>query len=364
MKLTTRTWASIASLLLLGLLAWKFAAILTYVFAAAVISLVARPLLKLLDRVRIRRRPLPDWLTAIVAMLVLVGGAMLLLSMLIPPVLQQAQELEQIDVDAIAQGLEEPLTIVEGLLHTYGIAASDVSIESYIQEKVVSVIGATRLSSLAGAIVGFTGDLFIGLFSVLFISFFFLKERTLLHDIVQVVTPDAYLDKVNNIFDTAKPLLTRYFAGLLLEVLLVGLLVALGLSLVGVRNALVIGFLAGLFNVIPYLGPLIGGALAVVLSLLGGLHLDFYTAMLPMVGKVLVVILIVQLIDNFVFQPLIYSNSVKAHPLEIFLVILMAGTLAGVGGMILAIPVYTLFRVVARAFFNQFKIIQSLTQSL
>ncbi|MEO1451376.1 MAG: AI-2E family transporter, partial [Bacteroidota bacterium] len=155
-----------------------------------------------------------------------------------------------------------------------------------------------------------------------------------------------------------------YFIGVVSEVLLVGLLISAGLSLLGVEDAFVIGFFAGLFNVIPYLGPIIGAVFGISLTLLGNLELEFYTMLIPLVLRVIVVFVVVQLIDNFVFQPLIYSSSVKAHPLEIFLVILMAGNVAGVGGMILAIPTYTILRVVAREFFDQFKIIQSLTSQM
>ncbi|MEL6851746.1 MAG: AI-2E family transporter, partial [Bacteroidota bacterium] len=139
---------------------------------------------------------------------------------------------------------------------------------------------------------------------------------------------------------------------------------SIGLGFLRVENAFVIGIFAGLFNVIPYVGPIIGGILGVSFAVLGALDMEFYSEMLPLILKVLVVITGVQLIDNFVFQPYIYSSSVKAHPLEIFFVILMASSIAGIGGMIVAIPVYTILRVIAKEFFNQFKLIQSLTRSI
>lgn len=100
------------------------------------------------------------------------------------------------------------------------------------------------------------------------------------------------------------------------------------------------------------------------MATLGALELDFYGGILPLVVKVLIIFVVVQLIDNFVFQPLIYSSSVKAHPLEIFLVILAAGSLFGIGGMVLAIPTYTVFRVIAKEFFDQFKVVRSITRSI
>lgn len=185
-----------------------------------------------------------------------------------------------------------------------------------------------------------------------------------MHGIVMTLTPTQYADEVNNILERTKTLLSRYFIGVILEVLLVGGLISIGLSLLGVENAFVIGFFAGLFNVIPYLGPVIGAVLGVVFAVLGALEMDFNSYILPLALKVLVVIVIVQLVDNLVLQPFIYSSSVKAHPLEIFLVILMAGNVAGVGGMILAIPAYTILRVVAKEFFDQFRVVQSITKDL
>jgi predicted PurR-regulated permease PerM len=88
------------------------------------------------------------------------------------------------------------------------------------------------------------------------------------------------------------------------------------------------------------------------------------TETLPILGLMVVVFVSVQVIDNVLFQPLIYSSSVKAHPMEIFLVIIAAGSFAGVLGMILAIPVYTIFRVLGAEFLSEFKIIRKLTENM
>lgn len=94
------------------------------------------------------------------------------------------------------------------------------------------------------------------------------------------------------------------------------------------------------------------------------LGLDFYTEMLPLILKVIGAFAAMQMLDNFVLQPFIFSNSVLAHPLEIFIVILVGAKLSGILGMILAIPVYTVIRVIARAFLSEFKIVQKLTGHL
>ena len=83
--------------------------------------------------------------------------------------------------------------------------------------------------------------------------------------------------------------------------------------------------------------------------------------MLPMLSKVVIVFGAMQLLDNFILQPWIFSNSVLAHPLEIFIVILMGAQINGIIGMVLAIPVYTVLRVIARAFLSEFKLVQKIT---
>ena len=136
------------------------------------------------------------------------------------------------------------------------------------------------------------------------------------------------------------------------------------MSFLEIQHVILIGFLAGVINVIPYVGPVIGGLIGVLIGISTNLQLEFYTELLPLSGKIFLVFATMQLIDNFIFQPLIFSNSVKAHPLEIFIVVLSSGTIWGITGMIVAIPFYTLFRVVAKEFLSEFKVIEQLTKNL
>ncbi|MFK7970269.1 MAG: AI-2E family transporter [Bacteroidia bacterium] len=251
----------------------------------------------------------------------------------------------------VAEGDEDPVN-------------SQIAFQNMIKDQVIAIAGTISVSSIINNIGSFFGNLFVGLFSVSFISFFFLKESKLLNGIIGMLTPEKYEEGVSNILSKLKPLLSRYFLGVLFEVLLVGGLLSLGLWIIGVPNAIFIGFLAGTLNVIPYLGPIIGAVLGLVFTVLSSLELGFSKELFYLLGQVLVVFGVVQIADNILFQPLIYSNSVKAHPLEIFLVILMAGTLAGPVGMILAIPVYTIFRAIAQEFLSEFKIVKTMTKGI
>lgn len=134
--------------------------------------------------------------------------------------------------------------------------------------------------------------------------------------------------------------------------------------MIGIENALILGIISGLLNLIPYIGPLMSIILGLLLGITSELAIDLHNSIGILSLKILVVYLITLTIDNIITQPIIFSKSVKAHPLEIFLLVLIAGTLFGIIGMIAAIPVYTILRVIAREFFPELKIVKKITESM
>ena len=213
---------------------------------------------------------------------------------------------------------------------------------------------------------GILGNLFIAFFAISFITFFFLRDEKLFAESVLTLVPDKHVESFRHAMNSTRSLLMRYFLGILGQITGIFTLVTCGLTIIGVgfSHSLLIGLIAALLNVIPYLGPLMGSAIGILLGIATHIDLEFYTQLLPLIGKMIGVFVIVQLIDNFIFQPFIFSSSVKAHPLEIFIVILMAGSLAGIPGMILAIPSYVVIRVFAKEFFNKFKVVKKLTKNI
>jgi predicted PurR-regulated permease PerM len=180
------------------------------------------------------------------------------------------------------------------------------------------------------------------------------------------LTPDKYEDNVLHIIDDTSRLLTRYFGGILVQITIITTYVSITLSLFGVKNAILIGFFAALVNVIPYIGPLIGAMFGVLVTISANVGPDvaFYAVIMPQLIVVVIVFASMQLMDNLLLQPIIFSNSVKAHPLEIFLVILIGAQLGNIVGMLLAIPTYTVIRIIAKNMLSEFKIVQKLTSSL
>ena len=199
---------------------------------------------------------------------------------------------------------------------------------------------------------------------MLFISFFFLKDSRLFESGVLTFIPDNKESRWKTSSTKIKDLLSRYFVGLIFQILILFIIYTIGLLIIGVENAIVIAFLCALLNLIPYVGPLIGAFLMLTLTMTSNLGESFSDIILPKTFWVFVVFIIGQLIDNFGSQPIIFSKSVKSHPLEIFLVILIAGILFGVVGLIIAIPAYTAIKVILKEFLSENKIVKKLTKGL
>lgn len=353
------------SLVAIGLILWYFIAIVAYILIAVILSFVGRPIVDLLRKIRFKKFQFPDWLAATISLIILWGIIITFFYVFVPLVSNETKVLSEIDINQIETNLREPINNFEIFLEKF-TGKSDIDIEKYISENIYSIISKIDISGFFDSFTNIIAEVFIAFFSISFIAFFFLRDSNLFVEGVMTFIPSKHEEKVRNVFSSVKKLLVRYFLGLTLEVFLVMTLDTLGLIIVGINfeNALVIGLLAGMLNVIPYIGPIVGGILGLIIGATLNIDLDFYSELLPLMGFMAIVFVVTQIIDNIVFQPLIYSNSVHAHPLEIFLVILIAGSAFGILGMILAIPGYTILRVIGREFFDQYELVNKLTQNL
>lgn len=348
--------------LALGL--WYFKTILTYVLISAVLSIIGGPIIRFLNKQTIFKRPFPPTLSAVIALLSFLLLIFAFLNIFAPLVAAEARSLSKIDVQEVSSQLSVQFEGMMSYLERYNLSGDERSNEEFLIEQLKQIVSFGDVQSVFNNLFGIIGNIFIALFSILFITFFFLRDLSMVKRIIMTITPDKHMGRMQSILTNTRKLLTRYFGGLVIQVTIVTILISTVLSLLGVENAFLIGFLAGLVNLIPYIGPIIGALIGIFISVTTNLDLDLYNELLPLVLKIAGTFLVVQLIDNFFTQPYIFSNSVNAHPLEIFIVISMAGTIAGVGGMILAIPVYTLVRIVAAEFLSGFKIVRSLTKHL
>ncbi|MBN3034362.1 MAG: AI-2E family transporter [Bacteroidales bacterium] len=343
---------------------WFFSDIVVYILVSGVLSFMGHPLVSLFDRIRIRNVQFPHSLSAVLALIIILGVMVSLVLLFIPLVAGQAETIAGIDIEKITFDLQSPIASLQDFLIRYNIIADDQTIESSIKTQLQSVLSMATFANFFNNLISLTGTLFIAVFTVVFLTFFFLRDRHLFFNGILLFVPVKYEEKAANALNEIKNLLSRYFIGLSLEVISMITLLTSGLLLLGVENALLIGFLGGFMNIIPYLGPVIGAIMGVIIAVTSSLSAEIYSGLLDISLRVVGAFVVANLIDNLVLQPVIYSNSVKAHPIEIFLVILMAGSLAGVPGMILAIPGYTVIRIVAKEFLSQFKLVKKLTAKI
>ncbi|MBK8652868.1 MAG: AI-2E family transporter [Haliscomenobacter sp.] len=360
----TRYLIGVLAMLLIGFFVYRFSNIVAYVLAAWVLSLIGSPLVRMYRRIKIGRLRVGVSAAALLTILTffLVGGLFLLL--FIPLIIKQANNLAHVDYLAIAGTLEVPFNRLIHWLSQYGVTVPADSLEGLVQRSLKGWFEPNRLSHMLTQAVTAVGNTLVNVFSTIFITFFFLQERRLFMNFILAITPEAYEEPARETMRDTVLLLSRYFRGILLQITIITVYVSVFLTILGVKNALLIGFFAAIMNMIPYLGPLFGGAFGIFITLSSNLELDFYTEMLPLLGKVLGVFITVQWLDNYFLSPTIFSKSVLAHPLEIFLVVLMGANVAGVVGMVLAIPAYTIFRVFAKEFLHQFKIVQKMTDRM
>jgi len=337
----------------MGFIAWYFLRVVVYLLVSFVLALLGKPIMDFLASLRVGRFRLPTGVSAFITLLLMIGLLAALFSFMLPLLARQASIVSELSVQGITTSLEEPLLRVEMRFQEWGILAPNETITSKILAELSVIATFERFSAIFNSLLGIIVEIFIGFLAIAFITFFFLKEEHLFSRGILFFTPQPYKEEASNIFAESKELLRRYFTGLFTDLAAVFVLISLCMWLLGLKNALVVGFFAGVLNVIPYVGPIIATFIGVFLGISINLDLDFYTQMLPLILKIVASFIIVNTIDVSVLQPLIYSKSVRSHPLEIFIVFILAGILGGVFGMIIAIPSYSVLRIFIKVFLEK-----------
>ncbi len=348
--------AIIVGVFLLLFFLYKIQSVLVYIAIAAVLSLIGRPIVRFLKS----KLKFKNTIAVVVTMLALVGLFVGLVRMFIPLIVEQGHNLSLLNIEELQGNIED-------LYHQVSkyFALNNIDVEQSLKDSnLLSKLDYSIIPNFLNSVVSGFGSFSIGLFSVLFITFFLLKDSQLLEHGIMVLVPDTKETRMERSFNKIKDLLSRYFIGLIFQILILFIIYTIVLLIFGIKNAIVIAFLCALLNLIPYIGPLIGGVLMLILTMTSNLDASFSEVILPKTIYVMIGFIIGQLVDNFFSQPFIFSKSVKSHPLEIFLVIIIAGLLFGVIGMIVAIPTYTASKVVMKEFLSENKIVKQLTKNL
>ena len=333
--------------------AWYFRSILVCIMISAVLSLIGKPFMKLLRSVKIGKFRLGPALSAVITIAVLAS---------ILSLFRIFSQMSAINFEEITQKLASPLYKYNIMLHNmFPTMDAGITIESMIMDQIQQIVNIDLFTNAVNSIASFLMHFLVDAFTIVFVTFFFLKDSNTFSNMVLMFVPDKYEEHTRRALRSADNLLVRYFTGISIEAILITVINTLGLHFIGgvdFQLAVVLAFISGVFNVIPYIGPIAAGDFGTVMG-------DITSGILGiLLIKLALIFFFTHLIDVFVFQPLIYSNSVKAHPLEIFLVILVAGHIRGIMGMLAAIPAYTVLRVFAREFFYGFKLVQKLTDKM
>ena len=334
--------------------------VIAYVALAVVFALIGRPVVLFL-RTKLK---FPNLLAVCVTIFLLFALLVGLVWLFIPLVTEQGEKLALLDLKSMQAELE---IFFQELSNSFGGAkemVEEIVEEVDIEETVKKELNIGFLPRMFESLMQIAGTMSVSLFSIIFISFFLLKDTKTIQGTVVRMFPSIHRLRIMNSLDATKNLLSRYFIGLLLQILVLFIIYAATLTLVGIEHPLAIAFLCALFNIVPYVGPIVGAAFMMVFTVTSNLGLDFSTVIIPKLGYVAIGVVVGQLIDNFFSQPFIFSNSVKSHPLEIFLIIIIAGLLFGIVGMVVAVPGYTVLKVILREFIPENRIVKALTSQM
>ena len=295
--------ASLIIVLLIGLyqVVVSIQSVLFYLLIAAVVSLIGRPITQLLKRIKFG-----NTLSSVTTIAILMIAFFGIVSLLLPVIFEQAKNLSLLNVNAFEATATKLINELSIYLSGYG-----VDLQSWVDRSLAEVDYSflpDAINTVLNGLSGFT----IGVFSVIFISFFFLKDSGLLERMVMVFVLDKNVKRVEKSILSIKNLLSRYFIGLLVQITVLFIIYTLVLLIFGIPNAVTIALVCALLNIIPFLGPIIGTVLIIFLTMTSNLDASFASVTLPKTIYVLIGFTIGQLIDNFLTQPYVFSTSVKS----------------------------------------------------
>lgn len=349
-------------------LVWYFSDVVIYILVAGVLSLIGNPLASRIKKVNVKNHHIPDWAASILTILVIFGIFAAVVMLVVPIFSNLVRDIASMNIGNTLKSLSVPLYELNTfLVDKFPQLGPDFKVENSILEQLQKLLSFSAFSSILGSVTSFLAGTVVALFSIVFISFFFFKEEGLFTKIITALVPNKAENEAIAAIGDIQNLLTRYFVGLLVEVCGVAIINFIGLALVakmGFNASISIAFVTGIMNIVPYVGPILGGTLGVVIAVVMkyasqvplGLDVNFWVFILILIA----IFCVAQIIDNYLFQPVIYSNSIKAHPLEIFIVFLTAGHIGGILGMLVAIPCYTTVRAIAGRFFRNIKVVDRL----
>ncbi len=312
------------------LLGYYFATLIGYAIVAVIFSYILDPIVNRMQVAGMNRTvAITATLTAVI--LVLIWISTNVIPMVVNEMVKLASQLNLENLQSIAAQIEQRLSRQFTFLP-----------EGFLQENITQafseLIDVGQLPTALSNIIGIFTNIFSAFLVIPFATFFFLKDGNRIRRSMLQLVPNKYFETSLSLLDKIETRLGIYFRSVLLQSLLVAFFSWLGLTIVGLNNALSVGIAVGIANSIPYFGPVIGYVLSVTVSIV---EVGDFSLVLPCI----IAILFVQILDNVVFQPFIFSRSADMHPLAILFIILIGAQLAGLLGMLVAIPIATVIKI-------------------
>jgi len=342
----------LSAIALIILLLFKIRLGLLYIFISIILTLIITPFNKLLkNKLKMRNS-----LSSLLSLTMLISFLSLIIVLFVPVLTKQGKNLSLLNTLEFREKIQSTITGLKDYFETQNISVLD-----FISDlNIISEIDFSFVTKLFNSIISQIGSFSIGVLSVMFITFFLLKDGNIIFNKIIKLFPKKHVNKLSKSFIKIEDLLTRYFIGVSLQILILFSFYLALLLIIGIENAFAIAFICAILNIIPYLGPLISIILMIILSVTSSLDIFLINDFITNSFWLFTGFVFIQLIDNFLLQPYIFSSSVKSHPLEVFIVIISAGLLFGIFGLIIAIPVYTTIKVIYQSFFDTKKMISNI----
>lgn len=316
-----------------------FSTLFAPVLVAGFLYYILNPIVNLLMKTKMKRI-----FAILIVFLLLIIALVLLLVSVIPSLISQLSSLASNmpdvfkSVEAWVYQMAE-LPIFKDFDLTKYIEQLDISYGNIIQQFI------SGLSSSLGSIVSTVASTTIIIVTAPFILFYMLKDGDRMVPGIKRFLPKKRQNDIVELLGKLNKTLSSYISGQAIECLFVATFTVIGYSLIGVRYAFLFGVIAGITNLIPYLGPYIGLAPAVFVTVFD----EPFKALLCCL-----VVLIVQQIDGNIIYPNVIGKSLQIHPLTIILILLVAGNIAGLLGIFLAVPFYAVCKTIVVHIFQMF----------
>ncbi|MFI5172981.1 MAG: AI-2E family transporter, partial [Chitinophagales bacterium] len=208
--------------------------ILFYFIIAAIVSLIGKPICDFIEKLRIGKFKIPNSISSLVTIAILFGALYGLVRIFTPMIVQQTNNIAHIDTERVAAGLQQQIEVLDSLIVRFQEpTAPSQSVNDILNANLKTLINVTSITNILNNILGGLGNIIVALFSITFISFFFLRDEQLFYNIVMILTPTKFEPNAQRIMAFSKKYLTRYFVGLIIQSFVVFVLIAAGLLIMG-----------------------------------------------------------------------------------------------------------------------------------